>query len=186
MNSAQLRAEFDAGVDRVRQSHLDRIVALGVLPATIYAIGREHHPLGVMSVSVSDDGMFEPGGDVPVLVQPVIEGSGLIDLVAWNSADPAKWWLRSGSGWLLNAYRCLGSRWDSGVLDLSVSPLAWLQGGAKGGVIVDWETPDLATLRQFDTVNCETPALAATFSNAVLRPRHDPIVTIPEELRHAA
>lgn len=190
MTSADLKAEFEAAVDRVRQSHLDRLQALNVTPAAIAHLNLSGPAFGVVNADPDRDGLYQPGEGPLHLVMPVHEGGGLVDLVAWRSDDPTRWWLRTGLGWLLNADACIASRWDGDHLTLHATPLDWLragEGGAweAGGVVLDFDAPDLRALRCFDTITCATDWLAATLRRSLAKPARMPTISIMEA-RHAA
>ena len=184
MKGADLKAELDAHVSAVRQFHLDPIRALGVHPAAIAAIGAHHPPFGVVEAETTDDGYYVPGAGALHVVMPVYDG-GLVDLVAWRLDDPARWYLRTGLGWLLNADECLRSRWDGETVTLYSSPLAWLRAGSStlsnvGGVVLDWDSPDLCTLRSFETVNCSDDQVAAMLHQHFAKPDRIPRITTME------
>lgn len=170
MNSAGLESLYFAAVADVRQPHLDRMVSVGIAPATIARVGSAHPPFGVLCGQVEASGLFLPGDGQPHVVQPVIEHGALIDLVAWRVSTPARWGLVTGLGWLLNADWCFASRWDGERLPLHPSPLAWWQSGAEGGCVLDWDSPDLCWLRGFDPIDCSDDMLAATLRRALSKP----------------
>lgn len=185
-----LEREFDTAVSDVRQPHLDRLQSLGVPPAAIAAVGQRHPAFGVIQAEGEANGFYQPAGGLLHVVMPIYEGGSLIDLVAWRSGEPHRWWLRTGLGWMLNADACLCSRWDGHKLALHSTPLAWLQSASgglleAGGVVVDWDSPDLAWLRGFDAIDCDTQWLGATLRRALTKPLRLPAIR-STEARHAA
>jgi hypothetical protein len=190
MKARDLEAEWERAVSAVRQPHLDRIRALGVPATAIAAIGLTHPAFGVVEAEGDRHGYYVPGAGALHVVQPVYEMGGLVDLVAWRSDNPARWYLRTGLGWLLNADPCLFGGWNGHLLTLHASPMEWLRAGANGvsetgGVVLDWDAPDLTSLRAFDRIACGTPWLAATLKRALARTQRLPAITTAE-VRHAA
>ena len=184
MTGRDLEALFAHAVGRVEQSHLDRIVALGVQPAAIAHVNLAHPAFGVLT-GVVEAGLFRPGDGLTHIVQPVIEGGGLVDLVAWRSAAPTRWALATGLGSLLNADMAFASRWDGDRLSLLSTPLEWLRHGGDGAVVLDWDAPDLDWLRLFSTIDCASDILAATLRRALSKPKRLPTIRTMEA-RHAA
>jgi hypothetical protein len=175
MRTSDLEDEFASAVDSVEQVHLDRVRALGVDPAALANVGAAHPPFGIITGSV-ERGRFVPGDGPAHIVQPVVQGGELVDLVMWRSANPQRWSSRTGDGWLMNADACLGSRWDGGHLVLHATPLGWLSGAGVGGVVVDWSSQELGWLRGFATIQCADEMLAATLRRAISKPASLPLV----------
>lgn len=184
MSSVDLEAELDAAVSRVRNVHLDRLRALGVSPSIIADVGTRQPPFGVVMAEADGDGLYVPSDGPAFIVQPIYEAGGLIDLVAWRSLQPDRWWLRTGLGWLLNGDECLYGGWDGHLLSLFSTPLDWLRSGATGSVVLDWEAPDLAQLRGFQAIECDSPGLAKTLA-AALRRQRIPQIRVRETARAA-
>lgn len=185
MTGADLEKLYASAVRNVRQSHLDRLRASGVSPATIARLGSAYPPFGVICGEVEQSSCFNVGEGKPHVIQPVVEGYGLIDLVAWRVGEPARWGLVNGTGWLLNADTCLGSRWDAENLTLHATPLDWLRADAQGGVVLDWHAPDLISLRGFSFIECGDTVLASSVRRVLSKPRRVPVITVTE-VRHVA
>lgn len=185
-----LVAEWQAAVASVRQPHLDRLRALGVSASAIATLNLSHPAFCVTEAIGEPNGLYQPGGGALHVVSPVIESGALVDLVTWRSDQPERWYLRTGVGWLLNADACLTSRWDGHQLSLRATPLDWLRRGARGawdagGVVLDWDAPDLSQLRCFDEITCDTDWLAVTLRRALSRPSRLPAI-VSAEARRAA
>lgn len=185
MNSRNLESLYAAAVSNVRQPHLDRLRDTGVAPATIARLGTAYPPFGVLTGQVEASGLFLPGEGQAHVVQPVVEGCALVDLVAWRVANPARWGLVNDLGWMLNADTCLASRWDGSHLWLRSTPLEWLRGDAVGGVVLDWDSPDLCWLSGFEQIDCDSDMLAATLRRALSRPVQLPAIRC-QGVRHVA
>jgi hypothetical protein len=190
MRTRDLEAEWNAAVSRVKQPHLDRIRSLGVSPAAVAALGATQPAFGVVHADPGADGLYVPGDGPLHVVMPVFEHDALIDLVAWRSDAPTRWWLRSGLGWLLNTDASFASRWDGASLKLHATPLDWLRAGAEGAwnagaVVLDWDAPDVDSLRSFGEITCGTRWLAATLKRALTKPARLPIIHAGEALRAA-
>jgi hypothetical protein len=190
MSTVDLEAELDAATANVRQPYLDRLRALGVAPAAVANIGAVHPAFGVVEAIGEPTGLYQPGDGELHVINPVFEGGALIDLVAWRSDHPARWYLRTGLGWMLNADACLNGGWDGHLLDLRSSPLDWLRGavngpGDAGGVILDWDAPELGSLRCFERIHCSDQWLLATLRCALSKPSRMPSFSLME-VRNAA
>lgn len=175
-----LPREYAAVVDAVRQPHLDRLRSLGVTPETIASLGLLGGAFGVASVETFEDGTYAPGVGPVHVVSPVFESGHLVDLCAWRTEQPSRWWLRTGAGWALGADDLLSSAWCDARRVLFASPLDWLKGGGVGGVVLDWDSPDLLQLRGLDTIRCASPQLADTLCAALRRPHRIPNIELME------
>lgn len=180
-----MEALYAEAAANVRQPHLDRLRAAGVAPATIARLGTAYPPFGVLSGEFERSNRFLIGEGRPHVVQPVVEGCGLVDLVAWRVDSPARWRLVSGSGWFLNSDSCLSPHWDASQLTLHANPLAWLCADATGGVILDWDAPEVSSLRAFERVSCGNEMLASVLRRALSKPPRVPFITVAEA-RHVA
>jgi len=183
MNSDDLEREFAAAVNNVRQPHLDRMAALGVNSNALARCVHYAHPFGVMDAEPRRDGTYEAGAGTPHIVLPVYEGEGMVDLVAWRSDNPARWWLRTGLGWMLNANDIFNG-WHC-ELTLHSTPLDWLQAGGNGGVVLDWSSPDIRWLRGVAAIDCDTAHLAAMVRRELSKPARMPTIRA-RDMRHAA
>lgn len=180
MNGADLERLYASAVRNVRQSHLDRLRGAGVTPGTIARLGSAYPAFGVLCGEIEQSSRFNAGEGQPHVIQPVVEGYALIDLVAWRVGDPRRWGLVNGLGWLLNADTCFASRWDAESLTLRSTPLDWLRADAQGGVILDWHAPDLTSLRGFSFIECGDAVLASSVRRALSKPRRLPVITVAE------
>lgn len=185
MIGRDLEREFDTSVSNILSAHLERLRALGVAPATVARINLAYPALGIASGAIDRHGVFVPGDGSAHVVQPLVENGGLVDLIAWRPGAPARWGLRTGLGWLLNADTAFATRWDGEVLDLHATPLDWLCADAQGAVVVDWDAPDLDSLRSFERIRCGNDLLGRTLRRALDRPRRLPRIETMEARRAA-
>ncbi|MBM3556021.1 MAG: hypothetical protein FJX47_10755 [Alphaproteobacteria bacterium] len=121
---------------------------------------------------VVDDGFFEPGheGKWTALICPVADDDGtLLDLVAFDPARPACWWLRTGIGRFLGQVK---GRWDEGRQFLHPTPLSWLQSGGLGAVVLARDADEAKTLLSDlkEEVTVRSPSFGARLE-AVTTPR---------------
>ena len=73
------------------------------------------------------DGTFEPDEDgQQAYVQPVPGFGGHVDLVAWQPANPARWWLRRGAATVLGEQDIDRASCRSLPLHLFPTPMGWL------------------------------------------------------------
>lgn len=176
-----LHGELKAAAFAVTQAHLRRLVALGVGWTTIGELGRHHYGFGVVCASDDGQGLYVPDIDGELrLVLPVHEDGELVDLVAFRSDDPESWLLRTGYGWALGLEDGLGRHTWGYPVPLSVSPLEWLQGGAEGLVVLDWDAPELHYLADLPHLVCSSDALATQLRTALSRPVRFPTISVGE------
>ena len=177
-----LQCEMNAACDRIRQPHLDQLVGLGVSSVTIARLGAVQAPFGVVSATVSDHGLYVPGDGPLHLVQPVIHDGEIIDLVAWRSLQPSKWWLRSGLGWALGQDNWTHRNpWDADEpFPVHATPLDWLRAGGDGVCIVDWTAPEVRELRIAQSLLVGTAALGKALIATLSAPSRLPEIRAME------
>ena len=174
-----LSEAMNAATLRVRKPHLEAIMALGVSWRTIGQLGQYQAPFGVMTGTVADTGLFEPGDGPACVVQPVIVGGAVIDIVAWRTIRPDRWHLMTGLGW------CMGD--DSLCtppevpLALHSTPLEWLASGGRGACVLDWNAAEVSSLRHLDAIEVSTPELGRLLAERLSQP-----IRLPRILRKAA
>lgn len=177
-----LESEMEAAVHRVRQPHLNRLRALGVSGLFIAQLGMTQAPFGVVQAVIRDDGTYQPGGTVPLLVQPVFDATGdLVDIVGWRSADPSRWWLRTGLGWCLGS---LSPTWDNRNA-VHETPLDWLRAEGVGICVIDWDSDDVRWLGTCDRLIAANETVARLLWGKLTSPAPIPEIEIMEA-RHAA
>lgn len=185
MKTADLSKEIATASQNVRQAHLDRIQALGVKSATIANLGATQPPFGVMAVDDIGGGIFQPGGLIPSIVQPVYDDGCLVDLIAWRSTDPARWLWRTGAAWALGLDSINENSWTDKPLSIEATPLDWLRSGATGLCILDWQANELRKLLRVPCLSA-APAIAHQLRGDLTKPLHFPRITAREGMRHAA
>lgn len=166
--------------------YLAKLQALGIPGSTIATLGAST-PIGVGRIATLPDLQFEPSEEGKShIILPVWEGQGVIDLVAFNPADPNRWYRRTGLAPLLNADEISQPRWDSGVIDVWATPLDWLRAGGSGVVILDYDDREIVRqLAQCETIitdNMTARLIRLEFS----RPRPVPRIINREHHRHVA
>lgn len=173
-----LLSELFAAAAQVKQVHLDRIRALGVLPATIAGLARTQPPFGIAQAESVTPGLYQPGHGPVHIVMPVLDGGTLVDLVAWRTARPDRWWLRTGNGWALNPDDLRDhDRWGT-VPTLRATPLDWLRTRASGSVVLDWSAHEIGQLRMHDRIECDGRRVADTLRGALTRTVRMPTIAI--------
>lgn len=166
------RDTMENAVRGVRQPHLDTLCDLGVPPRAIAHLGQHQAPFGVMNGTVDCDGLFVPGDGPARVVQPVIIGRQIVDLVAWRTARPDSWHLTTGLGWLMGEDQIYPA---PGVpVPLHATPLQWLASGGQGICILDWSAPELATLRSLDAIEVTEPAIGRMLLERLSQPQRLP------------
>lgn len=182
---AQELTEAALAVGPVQLGHMRK---LGLLNPGVARMGREHHQFGVANVRPIDDGLYVPDGDgFPALVVPVFEDGQLVDLVAFRTAEPERWWLRKGVGGLLGLYRGWSPyEWADNVL-LHETPLKWLQAGGKDLCVVDWDATEVHRINTFERVTVSTPGLRSLLLKTLKRPyRLVPVDVVSGEIKNVA
>jgi len=184
-----LQADLDRSLANVRQSHIDHIRSLGVTPAAVASLGHRQLPFGVERIDVDDAGRWWPDAEgKPALVVPVIEHGETIDIIAFRSSQPARWWWRIGCGSILGADVMERSVWPGDKLLVVGTPLAWIAAGGDACCILDWGLPDyeVAPLRDQHELVCDSPILAARLRKRLAEPRKVPPISCTKEFTHAA
>lgn len=178
--SCELERELKAACLASRFVHARALNRLGVSSSTIADLRRQHWGWGVVNASAGDDGLYLPGSGEPHLVLPVIENGDLIDLVAFRSATPERWLLRTGQGWALGLERGLEPHtWHPETL-LSCNPLDWLRADCEGLCVLDWGAPETHYLVGVPHLECSTPELAGLLRGALSKPVRLPTISIKE------
>lgn len=184
MKMADLQVEAHAACQRVRQPHIDRLIALGVPGAAIATLGEREIPFGIGTVERMADGLYQPGEGSLHVISPVYEGGEIIDLVAWRSNAPGNWAWRTGLGWALGCYM-LSPRWDDDPVIIHATPLDWLRAGGTGMCILDWEAPEIEQMRALAVIEADE-WIASRITRTLNKPRRLPKILTRKEVRCAA
>jgi hypothetical protein len=185
MKQRELITEIENACRNVKQAHLDRIRALGVTSSTIATLGAVQAPFGVMDCENIGGGIFQPGGDIPHMVQPIFDDGVMIDIVAWRTTEPQNWLWRTGAAWALNTDEIAANSWHDAPLAIDATPLDWLRNGASGLCILNWEAPELRQLLRVKSISA-VPHIARQLRGALMKPAYFPDIQTAEVLRHAA
>lgn len=185
-----LRVEMRAAVLAMTFPWANRLHEMGV-PAA-YLMGEEQ--LGLARVEVLGAGLWQPcEAGREMLVIPVDDEEQMIDLVAFDPADPDAWCLRTGAAWTLGeaaVWRAMSEQsWGlkEHVLHLTPNPLEWLRAGGEGACVVDWGDYARGMLRELNQIEVATPALAQRLRLQLAVPVKIPDVTVRRRRRsHAA
>lgn len=184
---SQLDRDCEAACANVRQPHINRILALGVPPNELALLGERQLPFGVLTIDTDDAGRWWPdpaGWDA--IVMPVIERGAIVDVIAFHSTRPARWWWREGCGSLLGA-DVLNDVWPIGPLHVVSTPIGWLAAGGNAVCILDWDCPDceLSPMRDREEIVCDNQMLAARLRRRLAQPRKVPLISYPKEAARA-
>lgn len=120
----------------------------------------------------------------PAVITPLWEDGVLVDLIATSIGNRAMRTRRGiatvlGEEWLAHA------RETDTAARLFPDPIAWLQSGRAGVVIVDWKSARV-TLADLPALACETDRLAVQVDTAMRTPVHIPQLFVRERHQHAA
>lgn len=170
--TGELRTEFHHAVERVEQRHLDHLQALGVTGAALVQAGL----VGVELIRLAGD-LYEPDPDAgsPAIVVPVRDAptvcGALVDLLAFYSGAPERWWPRLGSAPILGLEAVDLARHFDTPLSVHGSPLAWLIAECAGCVVIDPRCHLGFWLGGVDRIICDGDALAQRIGQALRQPR---------------
>ena len=167
-----LSREMDRAFTSVKQPHLDALRNLGIAPATIARLGVEQAPFGVLSGTIDPDSLFVPGDGPARVIQPIMSGGVIIDLVAWRTLQPDAWSLRVGTGWCLGEDNLFGD--PAKPVLMSATPLDWLRNGATGFCVLDWASPQIGVLRNVERIAADRPELGKLLLHKLSRPERLP------------
>lgn len=177
-----LQEEMQTAVRGVRQAHIDRILALGVHREPFCRLGMTQPQFGVMSVRALSDGLYEPDQDggaaviIPVMVVERLETilgpidlPCLVDLIAFQTANPARWQWRIGTGWALGSH--LLTEPDSDAVEIVATPLEWMSAGGNAVCVLDWseQSPAWFHLRTAAELVVSNQILAARLAAGIER-----------------
>lgn len=130
--------EFDQYVSNMTDWHLRNLQGLGVDGKAIAAAGL----VGTTKIETGKTYWQPEESGKPALVVPVTpDGSfnGIVDLVALQTANPLKCWVRTGNGSILGYWNLEKAAHFNEQLTVHSDPLMWLQASCEGIVIVDWK-----------------------------------------------
>jgi len=184
MSAVNLEAEARTASERVRQPHIDRLLALGVPGPAIASLGSREIPFGVGTVERMERGLYQPGDGPLHVISPVYAEGEIIDLIAWRSDAPGNWVWRTGLGWALGTDMLL-PRWDDEPVQIHATPLDWLRAGGEGMCILDWEAPELGEIRALEAIETDE-WIAQRMTRALSKPQRLPTIIKRKEVRRAA
>lgn len=170
-----LEREMELAGRAVRGIHLDRARSLGVSNEALATLGLRHWPFGIVKAEPDSKGFYQPGEGITHMVLPVLEGAALVDLVAFRSSQPDKWFLRRGDGWCLGLVEGLLT---IGGTHLHSTPLDWMRDGGRGLCVLDWSSAELWQLGSLEEVTCSDYVTARLLRNALARPVRIPNIQI--------
>lgn len=178
---------YGRGVDGAALQHIQR---LGITGAAIgpLAVRQSMAAIGIAEGRIDADDIFTPGEGPRHLIQPVMLGTEVVDLVAWRSLRPEAWGLRRGTGWLLGE-DALNAHFDAiggpEPLQLHASPLDWLRASGAGACVVDWASPEVRRLIDVEEIVVADPRLRDVLLQTLSKPVRLPNVRV-QRGRHVA
>lgn len=176
-----LAADCARASSNIRQAHIDRLLALDVPPEALADLGTRQLPFGADCIGVDDSGRWWPDPEgTSAIVLPVVEHGEVIDIVAFRSSQPARWWWRAGCASMLGQDLLDRSVWPGDKLLVVGTPLAWIAAAGQACCILDWGLPDyeIAPLRDRNELVCDTPLLAGRLRKRLAQPRRVPPISI--------
>lgn len=182
MSARDLWPELDWAAKNLSPEHLKR---LGITVDHAVAAGG----LGAALITPLSDGLFEPGGNMPVCLLPVFAGpkpepgaqrpdNCLIDIAAIRFSEPGEIWLRRGDADLL--HECAADElYLEEPLRIHRTALSWLQAGAEGCVVLDWKRA-APRLRTVATLIVEDTAHGQTVRHHLQQQLRIPQIQVPQ------
>lgn len=145
--------------------------------------------MGTAKVTPLADGLFEPGGNMPVCLLPVFDGpvpesgtpwpdSRLIDIAVFHLSKPEEVWLRRGDAVLLHEGAADELYLDE-PLRIHPTPLSWLRAGAEGCVVLDWKRA-ASRLRCVAAIDADDVEHARGIQRRLHQPSPMPDIRYPE------
>ncbi len=193
MTDCSLTTELARTQDPLGPNWYARLRELGVPDAVVFGV---RALVGVGRIVTHSTGVFEfhEDGDLALIIaegEPEVPGwTEIHDLLAFMPEEPGRWWLRRGAVDLLGAYNI--TPWRLSALMIHETPLSWLQAGATGACIVDWNCDPADVLLGAGELRAESHSLKAKLEHRIVEVALGsfPItVALPSdgsEVRHAA
>lgn len=131
--------EFDQYVSNMTDWHLRNLQGLGVTGAAIAKAGL----VGTARIETGRKFWQPEEAGKPALIVPVSpDGTfgGIVDFVALQTANPRKWWVRSGLATMLGFWNLEEAAHFDHQLVVHATPLDWLRADCEGVCIVDWRS----------------------------------------------
>ena len=142
-----LLREFSAATAGVKRVHFDLLEKRGVPHEFLW---RNAMRFGIARIAVLSDGTYQPIEDgMPAIIVPANpllspaefeEGDDINDigdLIAWTPKQPDTWSCRTGTVPFLNGRAISAAEYRRERLKVCATPLAWMQAGGEGIVILD-------------------------------------------------
>ena len=178
MVAINLSDEMHTAVGRVEQRHLNWMMGIGVPASAIAGLGKREEPFGIGFLEPVGTDYWQPIDEpaaIGAIIQPVYDDGDLIDLIAWRSQNPLDWRWRVGSAWALGADFLHGSVWDGfASIAIHATPLAWLAAGGEGLTVLNWTSPYIHQLSNFDEIVCNDSKLSSRLNKILSRPSRVP------------
>jgi len=176
-----LVADCARASSNVTTAHINRVRAAGVEPEALARLGMRQLPFGALSIGTDDANRFWPDPDgFPAMIVPVYERGVMIDVIAFRTAEPARWWWRIGCAAMLGYDVLNASVWPGDRLRVVTTPLGWLAAAGEAVCLLDWSLPDheLSPMCDFAGLDCDTPFLASRLRKRLSQPRRVPPISI--------
>lgn len=184
-----LAALCDRACANVRQAHIDRVLQYGVAPAALATLGTRQLPFGALTIDIDDAGRWWPDDDgFPAMVVPVIERGELLDVIAFRTVEPARWWWHLGVAEMLGYDELNCSVWPGDRLRVVSTPLDWIAAAGEAVCVLDWSLSDheISPMRDRAGLDCDSPMLAARLRKRLAQPRRVPPIRVETEPHHVA
>ena len=186
---SNLFAEMAEYAKHIKLKHCQHLAALGVKHWP-HITGAGH--LGFARIEIDKRDLWQPiETGKPHLIIPVFEGTGMVDLIAFDPGNPDFWALRTGLGWALGADEIYAARagWndEQRTLRVAATPLEWLTIDGPAACIIDgWSWHACAELREVPFVQVANNNLARVLRLQLSKPPRIPEIMISGGERHAA
>lgn len=181
MNAAQLR--MDAATNAA-------LMAIGVPAPALFAAGM----IGLDRVCIDAKDYWQPDeAGTQMIIVPASTSDQIIDLIAFDIAEPDAWYVRTGQAWALGMddidVAC--GAWPGVTEDLWLhpTPIDWLRAETTGACVVQWcdeARHQLRNLAGASNIRVSSPLTAQRLRLELTRPPHIPNIIVGRHHRRAA
>jgi hypothetical protein len=117
---------------------------------------------------------------------PLDDDEDIVDLVAWHPDEPCQWWSRLGVAPILNPAAIDRAEIFREPLSLHSSPMAWLQAGGEGAVVLDASADLRLHLGGIGTIICDDLTLARQIDKVFKSRTRLPLISVRIDAQEAA
>lgn len=167
-------------------THHRRLIGMGWNPA----IASGARIIGIAVVEILPNDMWQPcEGGTTMLTIAVVEDDTVIDIVAFDPAQPGQWFMRKGAAWALGLDEIetvCGTFEGEAVIELHATPFDWLRTDMAGVCVLEWTDQARATIRDLHHIQVRDQRYAQALRLELSRAPRLPEITYQGQSRRAA